>query len=613
MLRETFKEVVFRTIDLSDDEILSWKEDRKNNAKQIGILNHEALEKCYKTKIAQSCIKSVIVDNIKYDALNIQDEMYLILNREFSFYNRSKNKIDVLCITEQKRAYIFDYKFCTKGKVEEVLKAGNQHPYVRKLRRYAYDCFITDLYIPSIGNIFFYLDERKKQLICSYVLYKTEEELDVLDYYRKSVNELSEEYESFPPIQYIREVLDDNSLGNGLSKKTFSKDKVFQILKKFYDEKIRGKTLKFSSEEKIKNEIILQIKKYIYENNSDKFIKEDHNEFFYIIITPFNRPAMDSRARFNSIVNTINDNRNTEDFAYIDRYELYFTNKYDNIFLKLKQNTLDEKQITESISFYDFLSTKLKENVLWKIITIIMYKCKVKTIENDDLYKLLKSNIITNNIITENDFLELFGNSYINFSNKLSSFMKIKNELERPIYMMNGKIAIPEKLYNYYLYCYSLGIKDIEDDLRNQIETYCVLKNPNKFTVLGFVKKHIEQNNKLKISQEKMYESVVAELNIVKEEKNVIENKLKESNEELKNIKIESKEIQNKLSEYGKEELLKKNKIELLSKMIILKDEELKNKNEDINKRDEIISCLKDNLTLITQKVSDYLSVIEKV
>ena len=61
MMPETFKEVVFNTIQLTEDEVKSWKEDELKDKKQFGLFNHEALEKNFNTKLNKSiyliCIK----------------------------------------------------------------------------------------------------------------------------------------------------------------------------------------------------------------------------------------------------------------------------------------------------------------------------------------------------------------------------------------------------------------------------------------------------------------------------------------------------------------------------------------------------------------------------
>lgn len=598
MMPETFKEVVFNTIQLTEDEVKSWKEDELKDKKQFGLFNHEALEKNFNTKLNKSIKKYTIVDGIEFEALDILGEIYLVLNKEFSFYKGSQNRIDLLCINKDKEAYIFDYKFCNKNVIDEIIKEKENHPFVRKLEQYAYDLFITDVYVASIGNIFFYLDEKKNQIICSYIIYHTSKEDNVVDYYRRSVNYLPEG-QTFPPIVNIRTVLEDRSFEkNGLSNNSFDKNVIVDKFKAIYKYSLSSRINGLNSNDSLKNEILNNFENYAYNTNINKFITYNN----YVILPTLKRKPMNMKAEFR---NTYICEKNKRDTIEIDRKLFYFTKEYDRVFSDIRNNVLKSKDIQESVKFYNNLTTKLKDNILWKIVTLLIYKYSVKTIENNDLYEYLKNIINDNNIVSEEDFKDLFGESYINFSNKLSSIMKVKLEDERPYTMYDGKISIHDKLYDYYVYHYVEDrISSVVEDIKKYIENYCIIKNPNKFFVSEFRKKNEDINVVKRIEDSDEYRRAVSEIS----ELNTKQKKLLEENNILIK-KLEDKE--NILNENNRNITILQNKVELLSKLIISKDNEIKKEKSDSEAKNEIINILKENLKSIADSVSNFLGGLE--
>ena len=595
---ETFKEVVFNTIQLTEDEVKSWKEDELKDKKQFGLFNHEALEKKFNIKLNKSIKKYTIVDGIEFEALDILGEIYLVLNKEFSFYKDSQNRIDLLCMNKDKDAYIFDYKFCNKNVIDDIIKEKENHPFVRKLEQYAYDLFITDVYIASIGNIFFYLDEKKNQIICSYIIYHTSKEDNVVDYYRLSVNYIQED-QTFPPIVNIRNILKDRSFAkNGLTDKSFDNNVIVDKFKAIYKFSLSSRIDGLKLNDVLKNEILNNFENYAYNTNINKFITYNN----YIVLPALKRQPMNMNAEFR---NTYICEKNKRDTIEIDRKLFYFTEEYDRVFTYIRNNVLKSKDIQESVKFYNNLTTKLKDNILWKIVTLLIYKYSVKNIENNDLYEYLKNIIKDNNIISEDDFKELFGESYINFSNKLSSIMKVKLENERPYTMYDGKISIHDKLYDYYVYYY---VEDrtpsVVEDIKKYIENYCIIKNPNKFSVSEFCKNNENINVIKRIEDSDEYRRAVSEIS----ELNTKQIKLLEENSILIK-KLENKE--NILNENNRNITILQNKVELLSKLIISKDNEIKKEKSESEAKKEIINILKDNLKSIADSVSNFLGGLE--
>ena len=595
---ETFKEVVFNTIQLTEDEVKSWKEDELKDKKQFGLFNHEALEKNFNIKLNKSIKKYTIVEGIEFEALDILGEIYLVLNKEFSFYKDSQNRIDLLCLNKDKEAYIFDYKFCNKNVIDEIIKEKENHPFVRKLEQYAYDLFITDVYIASIGNIFFYLDEKKNQIICSYIIYHTSKEDNVVDYYRRAVNYIQED-QTFPPIVNIRNVLKDRSFAkNGLTDKSFDRNVIVDKFKAIYKFSLSSRIDGLKLNDVLKNEILNNFENYAYNTNINKFITYNN----YIVLPTLKRQPMNMNAEFR---NTYICEKNKRDTIEIDRKLFYFTKEYDRVFTYIRNNVLKSKDIQESVKFYNNLTTKLKDNILWKIVTLLIYKYSVKTIENNDLYEYLKNIIKDNNIISEDEFKDLFGESYINFSNKLSSIMKVKSEDERPYTMYDGKISIHDKLYDYYVYHYVEDrISSVVEDIKKYIENYCIIKNPNKFSVSEFCKKNEDINVVKRIEDSDEYRRVVSEISDL----NTKQIKLLEEKDILiKNL--ENKE--NILNENNRNITILQNRVELLSKLISSKDKEIKKEQSESEAKNEIINILKENLKSIADSVSNFLGGLE--
>lgn len=598
MMPETFKEVVFNTIELTEDEVKSWKEDELKDKKQFGLFYHEALEKNFNTKLNKAIKKYTIIEGIEFEALDILGEIYLVLNREFSFYKGSQNRIDLLCLNKDKEAYIFDYKFCNKNVIDEIIKEKENHPFVRKLEQYAYDLFITDVYVASIANIFFYLDDTKNQIICSYIIYHTSREDNVVDYYRRSVNYI-QEGQTFPPIVKIRTVLEDRSFEkNGLSDNSFGKNVIVDKFKAIYKYSLSSRIDKLNLNDALKNEMLNNFENYAYNTNINKFITYNN----YVVLPTLKRTPMNMNAEFR---NTYICEKNNRDKIELDRKLFYFTKEYDRVFSDIRNNVLKSKDILKSVKFYNNLTVKLKDNILWKIVTLLIYKYSVKIIENNDLYEYLKNIIKDNNIISEADFKDLFGESYINFSNKLSSIMKLKLEDDRPYTMYDGKISIHDKLYDYYVYHYVEDrTSSVVEDIKKYIENYCIIKNPNKFFASDFRKNNKNINVIKKIEDSDEYRRAVSEISDLNTKQRKL---LEEKNTLIK--KLEDKE--NILKENERNICILQNKVELLSKIIISKDKEIKKEQSENEVRDEIITVLKENLKSIANSVSTFLSGLE--
>lgn len=597
MMPETFKEVVFNTIELTEDEVKAWKEDKSKDKKQFGLFNHEALEKNFNTKLNKAIKKYTIIEGIEFEALDILGEIYLVLNKEFSFYKDSKNRIDLLCLNKDKEAYIFDYKFCNKNVIDEIIKEKENHPFVRKLEQYAYDLFITDVYVASIANIFFYLDDTKNQIICSYIIYHTSKEDNVVDYYRRSVNYIPEG-QTFPPIVDIRTVLKDKSFEKeGISNNSFDKNVIVDKMKALYKHSLSSRINELNLNDALKNEMLNNFENYVYNTNINKFITYNN----YVVLPTLKRPPMNMKAEFR---NTYICEKNNRDKIELDRKLFYFTKKYDRVFSDIRNNVLKSKDILKSVKFYNNLTVKLKDNILWKIVTLLIYKYSVKIIENNDLYEYLKNIIKDNNIISEADFKDLFGESYINFSNKLSSIMKLKED-DRPYTMYDGKISIHEKLYDYYVYHYVEDrTSSVVEDIKRYIENYCIIKNPNKFFASEFRKNNKNINVIKRIEDSDEYKRVVSEISDLNTKQRKL---LEEKNTLIK--KLEEKE--NVIKENDRNICILQNKVELLSKKIVSKDKEIKKEQSESETKDEIINVLKDNLKSIADSLSTFLDGLE--
>lgn len=597
MMPETFKEVVFNTIELTEDEVKAWKEDKLKDKKQFGLFNHEALEKNFNTKLNKAIKKYTIIEGIEFEALDILGEIYLVLNKEFSFYKDSKNRIDLLCLNKDKEAYIFDYKFCNKNVIDEIIKEKENHPFVRKLEQYAYDLFITDVYVASIANIFFYLDDTKNQIICSYIIYHTSKEDNVVDYYRRSVNYIPEG-QTFPPIVDIRTVLKDKSFEKeGISNNSFDKNVIVDKMKALYKHSLSSRINELNLNDALKNEMLNNFENYVYNTNINKFITYNN----YVVLPTLKRPPMNMKAEFR---NTYICEKNNRDKIELDRKLFYFTKKYDRVFSDIRNNVLKSKDILKSVKFYNNLTVKLKDNILWKIVTLLIYKYSVKIIENNDLYEYLKNIIKDNNIISEADFKDLFGESYINFSNKLSSIMKLKED-DRPYTMYDGKISIHEKLYDYYIYHYVEDrTSSVVEDIKRYIENYCIIKNPNKFFASEFRKNNKNINVIKRIEDSDEYRRAVSELSDLNTKQRKL---LEEKNTLIKTLE----EKENVIKENDRNICILQNKVELLSKIIVSKDKEIKKEQSENKVRDEIITVLKENLKSIANSVSTFLSRLE--
>lgn len=597
MMPETFKEVVFNTIELTEDEVKAWKEDKSKDKKQFGLFNHEALEKNFNTKLNKAIKKYTIIEGIEFEALDILGEIYLVLNKEFSFYKDSKNRIDLLCLNKDKEAYIFDYKFCNKNVIDEIIKEKENHPFVRKLEQYAYDLFITDVYVASIANIFFYLDDTKNQIICSYIIYHTSKEDNVVDYYRRSVNYIPEG-QTFPPIVDIRTVLKDKSFEKeGISNNSFDKNVIVDKMKALYKHSLSSRINELNLNDALKNEMLNNFENYVYNTNINKFITYNN----YVVLPTLKRPPMNMKAEFR---NTYICEKNNRDKIELDRKLFYFTKKYDRVFSDIRNNVLKSKDILKSVKFYNNLTVKLKDNILWKIVTLLIYKYSVKIIENNDLYEYLKNIIKDNNIISEADFKDLFGESYINFSNKLSSIMKLKED-DRPYTMYDGKISIHEKLYDYYVYHYVEDrTSSVVEDIKRYIENYCIIKNPNKFFASEFRKNNKNINVIKRIEDSDEYRRAVSELSDLNTKQRKL---LEEKNTLIKTLE----EKENVIKENDRNICILQNKVELLSKIIVSKDKEIKKEQSENKVRDEIITVLKENLKSIANSVSTFLSRLE--
>lgn len=597
MMPETFKEVVFNTIELTEDEVKAWKEDKSKDKKQFGLFNHEALEKNFNTKLNKAIKKYTIIEGIEFEALDILGEIYLVLNKEFSFYKGSKNRIDLLCLNKDKEAYIFDYKFCNKNVIDEIIKEKENHPFVRKLEQYAYDLFITDVYVASIANIFFYLDDTKNQIICSYIIYHTSKEDNVVDYYRRSVNYIPEG-QTFPPIVDIRTVLKDKSFEKeGISNNSFDKNVIVDKIKALYEHSLSSRINELNLNDALKNEMLNNFENYVYNTNINKFITYNN----YVVLPTLKRPPMNMKAEFR---NTYICEKNNRDKIELDRKLFYFTKKYDRVFSDIRNNVLKSKDILKSVKFYNNLTVKLKDNILWKIVTLLIYKYSVKIIENNDLYEYLKNIIKDNNIISEADFKDLFGESYINFSNKLSSIMKLKED-DRPYTMYDGKISIHEKLYDYYVYHYVEDrTSSVVEDIKRYIENYCIIKNPNKFFASEFRKNNKNINVIKRIEDSDEYRRAVSELSDLNTKQRKL---LEEKNTLIKTLE----EKENVIKENDRNICILQNKVELLSKIIVSKDKEIKKEQSENKVRDEIITVLKENLKSIANSVSTFLSRLE--
>lgn len=598
MMPETFKEVVFNTIELTEDEVKSWKEDELKDKKQFGLFGHESLEKNFNTKLNKAIKKYTIIEGIEFEALDILGEIYLVLNREFSFYKGSQNRIDLLCLNKDKEAYIFDYKFCNKNVIDEIIKEKENHPFVRKLEQYAYDLFITDVYVASIANIFFYLDDTKNQIICSYIIYHTSKEDNVVDYYRRSVNYI-QEGQVFPPIVNIRTVLKDMSFAkNGLTDNSFDKIVIADRFKSIYKRSLSSRINELKLSDALKNEILNNFENYAYNININKFITYNN----YIVLPALKRSTMNMQAEFR---NTYICEKNKRDTIEIDRRLFYFTKEYDRVFSDIRNNVLKSKDIQESVKFYNNLTIKLKDNILWKIVTLLIYKYSVKSLENNDLYEYLKNIIKDNNIVSEDDFKELFGESYINFSNKLSSIMKVKLNDERPYTMYDGKISIHQKLYDYYVYHYVEDrTSSVVEDIKKYIENYCIIKNPNKFFASEFCKKNEDINVVKRIDDSKEYKRAVSEISDLNTKQRKL---LEEKNTLIKTLEEKERVLKENDRNIG----ILQNKVELLSKLIISKDKEIKKEQSESEAKDEIINVLKENLKSIADSVSTFLGGVE--
>ena len=142
------------------------------------------------------------------------------------------------------------------------------------------------------------------------------------------------------------------------------------------------------------------------------------------------------------------------------------------------------------------------------------------------------------------------------------------------------------------------------EEIKKYIENYCIIKNPNKFSVSEFCKNNENINVIKRIEDSDEYRRVVSEISDL----NTKQIKLLEENSILIK-KLEDKE--NILNENNRNITILQNKVELLSNLIISKDNEIKKEQSDSEAKNEIINILKDNLKSIADSVSNFLGGLE--